>query len=206
MKLIIILTLVVWASCASVAHGSPTLNIYYVKSSDSIPAEYIPFMKAEIRQRFIEQFGVKIKTKIRYVSNSNVPYALTHVSKHFYYWQNKISKSHKGRHWALVLVPPMYKDGIKWIAGIAQDTCFSKYKSLTLAVSVAELKNSSGQDRFLHSIFAAMHELGHTLGLNHTDTIPATVMHSGVLYYTSTSMEFSGQHRKLGSQCLRKLT
>lgn len=205
MKLIIIITLVVWASCASVAHGSPTLNIYYVKAPDSIPAEYIPFMKAEIRQRFIEQFGVKIKVKIKHVSNSNVPYALTHVSKHFYYWHNKISKSHKGRHWALVLVPPMYKDGIKWMAGIAQDTCFSKYKSLTLAVSVAELKNSSGQDRFLHSIIAAMHELGHTLGLSHTAITPETIMHSGVLYYASPYMTFSEQHKKLGKECLRKL-
>lgn len=203
MKIIITLTLVLWFICAGAANASPTLNIYYVRSNDSIPLPYVTYMNLEIKRRFKEEFKTKIKIRIRGVKNSNIPYVYDSTLKHFSYWYARISKRSTRRHWALVLMPPVYKDGGRWLVGAGQSTCFNKRKRVTLAISVAESVNSSGQDRLIHSVMAAMHELGHTLGLNHRDSLPPTIMHSGVLYYSSYGMGFDNEQRSTGKNCLR---
>jgi len=203
MRILIALTLLIWTICAATAQATPTLNIYYVRSKDSIPTQYLTHINSEIKRGFKENFKTKIKIRIKGVENSNLNYSYGSTFKHFNYWHNRISKRSTRRHWALVLIPPVYKAGVRYMIGAGQSECFNSRKRVTLAIMVAENLNSFGQDRIKQTVYGALHELGHTLGLKHTVEIPATIMHSGVLYYADHNMQFSSFHKTLGRDCLR---
>lgn len=84
----------------------------------------------------------------------------------------------------MVATAPIYQDGGSYCTGLAR-ICGYLTKSDNVAWFTAKTVNSSGDDRFAHSVIALVHELGHLLGLPHLGESPEVpnIMHPNALKF-----------------------
>jgi hypothetical protein len=81
------------------------------------------------------------------------------------------------------ILPPIQHDNSLWIAGQAYQSC-NKYGH-KISTSNATIVSALGEPRYRHSVIAAAHEIGHSLGADHDDSLPATIMHGAALQYVN---------------------
>ncbi len=187
--------------CISIAEAErPTLNVYYVQSPNSLPLIKVTQLNAMIRSEMRVSFKRKIRIRIRGIEEQKTfPYGPTlSLFAHYY---SRIQRGNR-RKWAAVYAPPVIDaNQTRWMVGMGNGRCWRKFHGLSLALAVVQSHNSLGAERFNHSFFAIMHELGHTLGLNHTSE--PTIMNSAVLSLVNNGVSFSEAEQFKGKHCLR---
>ena len=86
------------------------------------------------------------------------------------------------RNYNLAIIPALEDGPRRGIGGIASDVCgMLSHSQMTIAALTP--KNHMGEDRLTEASTIIAHELGHQIGCDHDDTLPATVMHSNVAPY-----------------------
>jgi len=204
-RLVVGLVVALWALFAIKAEAAPRpkLHIYYERSETAIPASYLPYIVSELRRHFKEEFNVVPRITIKGVSASPIPRKLDRIRDHYAYWNKRLSKFKIKYHWAMVITSRFEKDGLQYFAGLGNPTCFNFERGLTLSLISMRDKNDAGEDRLRYSIYGAMHELGHNLNLGHLNTLPPTIMHSGVLYYSNLYLHFNEDQKWRASVCFK---
>lgn len=204
-RILAVIIMIIWALTYSIAHAvpRPKLHIYYEQSAEAIPVSYLPYITKELKKHFKEEFNVVPRMFIKGVSPALILRTLDNTRNHFGYWYRRLSKVRIKHHWALVITTRFEKNGLKYFAGLANPTCFNFERGLTLSLMSMAAKNDAGEDRLRYSIYGAMHELGHNLGLGHLNTEPATIMHSGVLKYSNQDLHFNDDQKWRASVCFR---
>lgn len=99
------------------------------------------------------------------------------------------------------IVGPYIQGVDRYMGGTASGVCdpFSG-----TAVAVGQEINQYGDARFLHSQAAISHELGHVLGADHVDSIPATLMHPDMLWYVNGAIPaLADKSKKEIRKCLK---
>lgn len=196
---LIILTAVLFL--ASIAQAErPVLNVYYVQSPRATSLQHVSDTNKLIKAVMKQDFKRKIKIRVRGIAETK-SFIFNQSLSEFSHYAARINTGRKK--WALVLTPPeLDLSGKSWFVGRGQTQCFNKQKGLTLAMTSMAEVNSSGQSRYLQTMLGTLHELGHTLSLNHsTDT--GSIMHSGVLYYALNGLSFSEADKFKAKHCLR---
>jgi hypothetical protein len=185
----------------------PTLNIYYVKSDISLPLDKVSQLNKWLKASMKADFKSKVRLRIRGIEQQKVfPFGPTlSLFSHYYqrvYYYHRIWRGNRKR-WAAVYVPPVLDENQnRWMVGMGNNYCWRKYNGLSMALAVVQSHNSLGAERFSHSFFAIMHELGHTLGLDHNYKEP-TIMASAVLSLVNNGVSFSEAEQHKGKHCLR---
>lgn len=204
-KILFAIVVILAALTAGITHATPrpTLHIYYERSSDALPASNLTYVVRELRRHFKEEFNVVPKFKIKGVSASPIPRKLDKLRDHYAYWNNRLSKLKIKYRWAMVITSRFEKDGLQYFAGLGNPTCFNFERGLTLSMMSMAAKNDAGEDRLRYSIYGAMHELGHNLNLGHLNTLPPTIMHSGVLGHSHQDLHFNDDQKWRAGVCFR---
>lgn len=182
----------------------PVLNVYYVRSPRAISLDTLSQANKVIKATMKHDFKRKIKIRVRGIDESK-EFMFNDSLGEFYHYYNyyHVRLTTGRRKWALVISPPeIDNNGIVWMTGRAQTQCWRKVNGLTLAMVNATEVNSFGAPRVLHSIFGALHELGHTLSLTHTEDT-GSIMHYGVLAYVLNGVSFTDAEKFKGKHCLR---
>ena len=79
------------------------------------------------------------------------------------------------------LIPPVEYQGARYIVGQAyQFRCYWD-GSGRVSMTSAMITNAEGAARYRHSVVAMAHEIGHSLGLDHDETLPVSIMHPAPL-------------------------
>jgi hypothetical protein len=145
-------------------------------------------------------FKRKVKIRVRGIEERE-SFVFNSSLSEFYHYYNRLNRNK--RKWALVISPSQVDaQGKTWITGRGQTWCWRKQKQLTLAMINMMEVNSAGAPRIMHSIFGALHELGHTLSLQHVEDT-GSIMHYGVLAYVLNGVSFSDAEKHKGKHCLR---
>jgi hypothetical protein len=139
----------------------------------------VPVLLEELKAKYSEQLGVPLRFRIRHLNTSKCSQWATDVgpsarANRWFCFAGLARKRFSRQGLVHFLVPPVIHDGRKWMAGVSSMKCAS-----SVSYSVVERFNSNGDDRWLHSISAAIHEMGHGMGAEHVPS--PTVMNSGVL-------------------------
>ena len=190
--------------CSVAEAERPVLNVYYVRSPRAISLETLSQANKVIKATMRHDFKRKVKIRVRGIDESKSFIFNDSLNEFYHYYNHYHVRLTTGRKkWALVISPPeIDKNGIAWMTGRGQTQCWRKVNGLTLAmVNMAEV-NSFGAPRILHSIFGALHELGHTLSLQHVEDT-GSIMNTAVLYWVSYGVSFSEAERFKGKHCLR---
>lgn len=193
--------LIAWLLVASIAQAErPVLNVYYVRSERSITLDTLSQANKVIKATIKHDFKRKVKIRVRGIEERQ-SFVFNSSLNELYHYYNRLNRNK--RKWALVISPPeIDKNGIAWMTGRARQQCWRKVNGLTLAMVNATEFNSFGAPRLMHSIFGALHELGHTLSLTHTEDT-RSIMHYGVLAYVLNGVSFSEAEKFKGKHCLR---
>jgi len=155
------------------------ITLVFLTQNPDFDRADVPQMLELLKAKYSEQLGVPLRFRIRHLNT-------TKCSQ----WASDIGSSARANRWYCLaglarkrfsrrglvhfLVPPVIQDGRKWMTGVSSMKCAS-----SVSYSVVERFNSKGEDRWLHSASALIHEVGHGLGADHIDS--PTVMNSGVL-------------------------
>ena len=178
----------------------PVLNVYYVRSPRAITLDTLSQANKVIKAAMKQDFKRKVKIRVRGIEERE-SFVFNSSLSEFYHYYNRLNRNK--RKWALVVSPSQVDaSGKTWITGRAQTWCWKQQKQMTLAMVNAMEVNSAGAPRVLHSIFGALHELGHTLSLSHTEDT-GSIMHYGVLAYVLNGVSFSDAEKFRGKHCLR---
>lgn len=155
------------------------ITLVFMTQNQDFDRADVPQMLELLKAKYSEQLGVPLRFRIRHLNT-------TKCSE----WANDVGPSARANRWYCLagvarkrfsrqglvhfLVPPVVQNGVKWMTGVSSMRCAS-----SVSYSVIERTNSKGEDRYIHSAVALMHEVSHGLGANHIDS--PTVMNSGVL-------------------------
>ncbi len=159
--------------------NSLLITLVFLTRNLDFDRSQVPELLEQFRGRYEQEIGVPLRFKIRYLGSSK-------CSK----WETDVGSSARANRWFCLaglarkrftrrgivhfLVPPVIQDGRKWMTGVSSMKCAS-----AVSYSVVENFNSKGEARYLHSLSAMAHELGHGLGAEHIKS--PTVMNSEVL-------------------------
>lgn len=140
----------------------------------------VPALLEQFQSKYESELGVPLRFKIRTLNTSKCVKWATDVgssarANRWYCLAGIARKRFTRRGLVHFLVPPVIQDGRKWMTGVSSMKCRS-----AVSYSVVENYNSKGEDRWLHSIEGAAHEIGHGLGADHVKS--ETVMNEGVLF------------------------
>lgn len=116
--------------------------------------------------------------------------------KHLFAWGGLLRASGflKPKQITHVILPPIYQNGIYYLAGYARGTCVYNKRWQAYSMSNAELYNAIGEPRSTHSLVAFLHELSHTLGAHHdsgTTWQDHNIMHPDALSFITQYWPFS---------------
>jgi hypothetical protein len=79
------------------------------------------------------------------------------------------------------LIPPVEYRGDLYIVGQSyQFQCYWRSGG-RVSMTSAMMTNAKGAPRYRHSVVAMAHEIGHSLGLEHDETLPVSIMHPAPL-------------------------
>jgi len=101
-----------------------------------------------------------------------------------WWWDEEyfVGKNYRPRWIHHAILPPIQHDNSLWLAGQAYQSCISGHK---VSTSNATIVSALGEPRYRHSVIAAAHEIGHSLGADHDNSLPATIMHGAALQYVN---------------------
>jgi hypothetical protein len=155
------------------------ITLVFMTQNPDFDRADVPQMVEMLKAKYSEQLGVPLRFRIRHLNTSKCSE-----------WANDVGSSARANRWYCLagiarkrfsrqglvhfLVPPVVQNGTKWMTGVSSMKCAG-----SVSYSVIERTNSKGEDRYLHSLSAMVHEVGHGLGADHIDS--PTVMNSGVL-------------------------
>lgn len=160
--------------------NSLLITIVFLTQNLDFDRSQVPGFIEAYKAKYEAQIGQPIEYRVRYLNTkacskwandigsgarANRWYCLAGLAR------RRLSKRQRAIHF---LVPPVVVNGVKWMSGVSSMKCNS-----AISYSVIENFNSKGEARYLHSLSAMVHELGHGLGAEHIDT--PTVMNSNVL-------------------------
>jgi hypothetical protein len=192
------------AHCATAQAERPVLNVYYVQSPRATSLAHVSDTNKLIKAVMKQDFKRKIKIRVRGIAETK-SFVYNSSLNEFWHYANhyKVRLTTGRKKWALVLTPPQLDaSGKMWFIGRGHTQCWKKNNGLTMGMASLALSNDKGQSRYLQTILGTLHELGHTLSLNHsTDT--GSIMHSGVLYYALNGLGFSESEKFKAKHCLR---
>ena len=169
---------------------------------------------AEVQARFKSELGIDIvRHSIR--ARRNPFRGLVQVEnrlKIFYKWWYFFNRRYSDKSiMHLALIPPLSGDygdrKVFFIAGYASGICPMKFHRLGVAYVAATSFSEVGLPRFMHSLFAVMHELGHLVGASHDDALPPSVMNHDIgkfLLSGLTNLQFSARSVGEIQACLGK--
>jgi len=159
--------------------NSLLITIVFLTQNVDFDRSQVPGFVEAYKAKYEQQIGQPIEYRVRYLNTKA-------CSK----WANDIGSSARANRWYCLagiarkrfsrqglvhfLVPPVIQNGTKWMTGVSSMKCAS-----SVSYSVIERTNSKGEDRYLHSLSAMVHEIGHGIGADHIAS--PTVMNSGVL-------------------------
>lgn len=162
------------------------ITLVFMTQNQDFDRADVPQMLELLKAKYSEQLGVPLRFRIRHLNTSKCSQ-----------WANDVGPSARAKRWYCLagiarkrfsrqglvhfLVPPVIQDGRKWMTGVSSMRCAS-----AVSYSVIEQQNSKGEDRYIHSAVAAMHEIGHGLGAEHVKS--ETVMNEGVLFLTKDKL------------------
>lgn len=125
-----------------------------------------------------------------------------------WYWDEGyfIKRRDKGPnviHYAII--PPVYYESSYWMAGQSYWGCFGR----KVGMSHAMITNALGEPRWKHSVTAIAHELAHSIGADHDNSKPVTLMHEAPLPYVTNTLGYLGWSELSKQQlltCVKRLT
>lgn len=134
---------------------------------------------AKVKQHYSEDLNINLQLKRFQHQRDHWKQTLNIINRNniIFKWVRYFARRHQTNKKVLklVILNPIFDFNSYWLAGMSIATCTYK-RSNPVSVSNAEEFNSFGLARFNHSIVAAEHELGHSLGANHDPSLPATIM------------------------------
>jgi hypothetical protein len=155
------------------------ITLVFMTQNPDFDRNDVPQMLEMLKAKYSEQLGVPLRFRIRHLNT-------TKCSQ----WANDVGPSARANRWYCLagiarkrfsrqglvhfLVPPVVHNGVKWMTGMSAMKCAG-----SVSYSVIERENSKGEDRYLHSLSAMVHEIGHGIGADHIAS--PTVMNVGVL-------------------------
>lgn len=142
----------------------------------------------DVQQIYREEVGIELRLK-NYVKRRNPFPKFTTLKKRealLRKWEGYFRRRRNKAVLKFALTPPLTDTGgLFYLAGFANRTC--AYKSINpVGYSVGEPVNPNGQARYIHSVYAMAHELGHLLGAEHcwsANGRPQTIMHPAALAF-----------------------
>lgn len=163
------------------------ITLVFLTQNLDFDRSQVPEFVEQYKAKYEQQIGQPIQYKVRYLN-----------TKKCSQWANDIGSSARANRWYCLaglarkrfskrqravhfLVPPVVVNGVKWMSGVSSMKCKS-----AVSYSVIENFNSKGEGRWLHSLTAMAHEIGHSLGSEHINT--PTVMHPGALVYVNDKL------------------
>lgn len=155
------------------------ITLVFMTQNPDFERKDVPVMLEELKAKYSEQLGVPLRFRIRHLNTSKCSQWATDVgssarANRWFCFAGLARKRFSRRGLVHFLVPPVIHEGRKWMTGMSAMKCAG-----SVSYSVIERTNSKGEDRYLHSLSAMVHEGGHGLGANHIAS--PTVMNSGVL-------------------------
>lgn len=146
---------------------------------------YPSVVMSQVRERFREDLGVRMRVKFRKSSKVPHSYDLDLADDDFTSYLHKVKRS---KVWIkLALVPAYWRDGVDYSAG------FGIWDFAMATIRQARL--TDGADRYDYDWITAGHELAHTLNAEHIDFVP-NVMAENALAYASPELRFLVQTKK----------
>jgi len=133
----------------------------------------------QFKGRYEAELGVQLRFKVRHLASTkcsqyNNQIGTSDRAKRMLCLAGLARKRFTRRGVVHFLTPPIIHEGRKFLAGMSIMKCQSGVNW-----SVVENYNSKGEARWLHSITAFAHELGHSLRAEHIKS--PTVMHEDAL-------------------------
>lgn len=200
----------VFAQDVSIPEKTVTVHVVHVLGEHAISTTRARELFSIVKGEYSRQLAINLKLKYFRVRNDRISQNLNNRISILNYYERVFSRRprHRWAHVSMAILPPIKDGGIYYLAGYANGTCrFGK--RFGVAVANAEETNSYGALRFVHSIVAFMHELGHLLGAKHNDALPATVMHSAAMAYVDSQggavLDFHPNSVKQILSCIRRL-
>jgi len=184
-------TLFFFASFFSTSFGycSPTMKVALevVRGEHALSLTEAKSLFAEMQIRFKDELGVEL---VRYsIRARRNPFRglvqLENRLKIFYKWWYFFNRRYSDKSILhLALIPPLVGDygdrKMFFIVGYAAGVCPMKFHRLGVSYVAATSFSEVGLPRFMHSLFATMHELGHLLGASHDEALPASLMNPDI--------------------------
>jgi len=192
----------------SIPEKTVTVNLVHVIGENSLNTGRARQLFSILQGEYQRQTSLNIRIRYFRTRNDRLVQNLRNRNAILKYYQRVFSSDRRApADISMAILPPIKEGGVYYLAGLATGTC--RLRSSGIAVANAEERNSAGVPRFINSIVVVMHEMGHLLGANHIDTLPATTMHSNALAYVDAQggrvLQFHPKSVKEILNCTKRL-
>lgn len=167
---------------SSIITAATALWLVYVPGPDALSrAKAASVVRVATQQ--LELSNVKIKRQrilsARDYASYITPYQQEGLWQNYREYARRRGWSRKGRMVHFVTPPYHYEDQ-KYFGGVATAGCVNRRGPIS--ISTASRYRSNGMSALGHSVTVAAHEMAHTLGAGHINTLP-NLMHSAALQF-----------------------